>query len=135
MCMPGDERSGRGVMLMLDGRWPMCPVSGGPEFGVRSPESRVRTASSGGLWPAPPRHAAVRVWVPCVVMCGHVWPKTRRIWPFPAGFADGHGRRWQALASPVDAMDGWVGEWKDRRRSPPIALRDGFDVLFEIVSV
>jgi hypothetical protein len=56
--------------------------------------------------------------------------RTRGIWQFPAACADAPGELWPAPASSGDARVEWVGTGL-----PSAALKDGFDVVFEIVPV
>jgi hypothetical protein len=144
MRMPGDERSGRGVMLMLmldgrwpmaDGRWPMADVSG-----VRSAECGQHPveAACPDLPCMPPcMRACVRACVPACLhaLCGHMWPEIRRIGPFPAAFAHSHGKRRPAAgrSGKVRRCYGWMCEWMGGGLHPSTALRDGFDVVLEIV--
>jgi hypothetical protein len=85
-------------------RWPKCSESGLAVFGVRS----LVCIQWGPLASTPsPRHAIMRARMHA--LCGHVWPKTRGIWPFPA--APAHGP-WGGLAGSgkICRCDEWMGE-------------------------
>jgi hypothetical protein len=119
MRMSGDDPSGRGGILMFDGR---SIRSAGSGVGLRHVEA------------AGPHLSCMCARMPSV-------SQTRRIRRFPAACADepwkalaGSGKLRQALHGPGDAW-GWMDGWVNGHRSPSIALKDCFDVAFEIVPV
>jgi hypothetical protein len=90
-------------------RWPMCPESGvrGPGSGDRSPAGiQSRSSNSSSPIMPPCMHACMNAYARA--LCGHVWSRTRRIWPFPALFAHSHVKCWQDLARSVGGMDWWA---------------------------
>jgi hypothetical protein len=108
-----EEESSRS---MVDARLPVCLESG------------VLTASCGGRWSASPLHACMHACMPAWTPAGQASvakdPENLAVsWCVCPWSLAGSGKIWR--------RDGWL----DGRRSPPIALEDGFDVVFEIVPV